>query len=112
MVHMMLFEQLAEISDWWEELLHRCGCQLHITDVGHGRVQQLLILRLVNWRRWTKTLLLLIDEFVQGADAVLSEVLEEVNVLLFPLPSKGDKGQLHWLCANTEPMDVHWSLHV
>ena len=40
MIHVVLFQELTQVPDWWEQLLDRICSQLHITDVGHGRVPQ------------------------------------------------------------------------
>mmetsp|Transcript_20846 Transcript_20846/g.49439 ORF Transcript_20846/g.49439 Transcript_20846/m.49439 type:complete len:324 (+) Transcript_20846:1665-2636(+) len=112
MVHVMLLQELAEVPNRREELLHRVGGQLHISDVCHGGIQQLLVLRLIGGRWGAQAFLLLVDELHQGPDAVLREVLDELHVLLLPLPRKRNQGQLHWLSAHPQPVDVHRRLHV
>mmetsp|Transcript_41626 Transcript_41626/g.67243 ORF Transcript_41626/g.67243 Transcript_41626/m.67243 type:complete len:749 (+) Transcript_41626:8446-10692(+) len=110
--HVVFLEQLAQVSDGGKEPLQSIGGQLHIPDVRHGRVEELLVLWLIHRRRWAQTNFLMLHKVHQSFDAGLCEGLDVVHVLLLPGSREADQRELHRLSMDPEPVNVYRSLHV
>mmetsp|Transcript_33252 Transcript_33252/g.87958 ORF Transcript_33252/g.87958 Transcript_33252/m.87958 type:complete len:308 (-) Transcript_33252:3335-4258(-) len=99
--HVVLLEQLAQVPDRCEQHLERGRRELHVADVCHGRVEELLVVRLVHRRRRAEPSLLVVDEVHEGLDPGLRVGLDVVRVLFLPVAGEGHQSNLDGL--NVDP---------
>mmetsp|Transcript_25508 Transcript_25508/g.75954 ORF Transcript_25508/g.75954 Transcript_25508/m.75954 type:complete len:204 (+) Transcript_25508:6982-7593(+) len=108
----MLLEQLAQVPDRREQHLERLRGELHVADVRHGRVEQLLVVRLVHRGGRAEPRLLVLDEAHEGVDPGLRVGLDVVGELVLPVAGEGHQGDLDRLNVDAQPVDVDGRLQV